>query len=1408
MGRFAALPGTLRQGPTNAWRSTTARVRTGGRAAGRLLGAVAGGLGTATRWAGGVLTSAGLGLWSGVRRVGAGLAAGARGVRMGVASAWRGADRLRHTVVTAIRLNLPLRTYPRALLSTGSALLTGWMAGLLTTGATAAWSDPRWWVLGAGVTGFIRAVWTPKQIRAPTRTALARAWASGAVTRIATAVGLGFGTGAITLWLTQPSALTTLLASTIGSGAVAFRTVLRRQLRNAERDKDINPRRTAWRSAILAVGVSGGYKLIDLLVPHSASPLVLGLVSAGAVLASIVSSGVQNKDLGLSELAKAGIAGPLAFGVVWFTPILDQHLSGGVGSWWSAVLGSAIAVSANTPIADYSVAWGGRRLAEHSSDRRKATTPSTRLKDLIRYLRAQRFRYDAENISTVDNRMLPWKAANSVLGGLASALVSHAWFGWPATLPYVLAQAGVVTVGVWASGRIRDWLEHRRNYDGYQSARVMRHPKRASLATGPRPWHHTRTYRRALRTLLDELGIPYAGRHPVLTTELAGQVATALVQVLTNAVPEPETWWSELAETGVIDPGVLAEYRAAEAARREQHRRIVAVAVHVLANEPALVDAPLELLVEYGRFATTELLGFSKTVLNQLITEPELRALAGTPDTTWPALLADLTAERNTARAEFLAGPRTALLNSIIAHYSEHDPGNENLVRAYLARRMVQREQHREDTRQVPTEPLPVLIELFDQRRRSARDNDQTQLEAAMRLLRASADLTEELRLSWFGRAQAQVPWDTGMNTVLNTGRISSPVSPGTPLQVLLLIAGRPNPVTPRGLATQFGGTAEDWAPTLRALHAMGALVTDGDGYRAAEELRTLWRAAEPKLRQALRTDPAPLPGGAALAPLTGDTLSPHGPPAQAAFPALLRLLEDGAMARRHWRDGWVDDAGIAGRWLRGLGYRARHPASRIDWEPEHSSPGQLARAGRWMRAELGASRLRGSVPVSRQRALRAPVRAVLRADRAYLRLRLAAIDALRDWSDGSGSRDDWLRALSRLQGAQAERVRAYLSLAETAEDALTALNDIDAHAYQVERTLRRARRLLGDAPGADQTPSSPTAMLREAIADLRAAHRQLDAAAEHTSAYGGAAANAKHALEREHQAQDYARSARLDRGQGGFYLMLQASHAADELSLAYPTLALVDATPGTMYANQVRGAASRTMRGRGNQENQDSVDLVELPNGVAAVLADGLGNAAGSREAASAAVRAAIRYLRTTTGGNPQLNARAAFRNAASTLVTAAARADAAVTLDALPATTLLVAQLVTTPGRAVEVTLGWLGDTRAYLLPSTGTGARELTTDHTHTGELGGQLTRWLAADHTPEPQLHTERAEPGLLVLATDGGWSHLGSSAEMAELLTPDAYNNPELAAEELTRAAQAAGAGDDITITVISIPPSS
>jgi serine/threonine protein phosphatase PrpC len=1395
----------VRQGPTNAWKSVRTRVRRGGKAAGRMLGTAAGGLWTATRWAGGVLASAGLGVWSGVRWVAHGLAAGARGVGTGLAWVWHGADRLRHAVVTATKLNLPLRSYPKALLSTGSALLSGWMAGMLTTSAVGGWTDPRWWLLSAGATGFVRAVWTPKQIRAPTSTALSKARASGAVTRIATALGIGFGIGAITLWLTQPPELTTLLAATIGSGASAFRTVLRRQLRGG---KDISPRRTAWRAALLAVSVSGGYKLIGLLVPHSASPLVLGLVSAGAVLASIISSGVQNKDLGLSELAKAVIAGPLAFGVAWFTPILDQHLSGGLGTWWAAVLGSAIAVSANTPIADYSVAWGGRRLAEHTSDRPKATTPSTRLKDLIRYLRAQRFRYDAENISTVDNRILPWKAANPVLGGLASAMISHAWFGWPTTLPHVLAQAGVVTVGVWASGRIRDWLEHRRNYDGGQSPRVMRNPKRASLASGPRSWHHTRAYRRALRTLLDELAVPYSGRHPELTTELAGQVATALVQVLTNPVPEPETWWSELAGAGVVDPGVLAEYRAAEAVRREQHRRIVAVAVQVLASDPALVDAPLGLLVEGGRFATTELLGFTKTVLNQLLTEPELRALAGTPDTTWPALLADLTAERNAGRAEFLAGPRTALLNSIIAYYSEHDPGNENLVRAYLARRMVQREQHREDTRKVPTEPLPVLIELFDQRRRSARDNDQTQLEGAMGLLQATAELTEELRLSWFGRIQAQVPWDIGINSAIDAApgdQISSPVSQGTALQVLLLIAGRPNPVTARGLATQFGGTAEDWTPTLRALHAMGALVTDGDGYRATEELRTLWRAAEPKLRRALRTDPAPLPGGAALAPLTGDTLSPHSPPARAAYPALRRLLEDGAMARRHWRDGWVDDAGIAGWWLRGLGYRARHPASRIDWEPEHSGPGQLARAGRWLRTELGASRRRGSVPVSRQRALHASARAVLRADRAYLRLRLAAIDArLRD---GSGPPDAWLRALSPLQGAQAERVRAYLDLAGTADDALAALKDVDAHAYQVERTLRRARRILGDAPGADQAPSSPTAMLRKAITDLRAEHRRLDAA-EDPLARADAEADAKRALEREHQAQAYARSAALDRGQGGFWLMLQASQAADALSLAYPTLALVDATPGTMHANQVRGAASRTVRGRGNQENQDAVGLAELPNGVAAALADGLGNATGSRQAAHAAVRAAIRYLRTTAGGNPQANAQTAFRDAVRQLMNDAADTDAAVTLDALPATTLLVAQLISTPGRPVEVTLGWVGDTRAYLLPSTGTGARELTTDHTYTGELGTQLTRWLAADHTPEPQLHTEQVEPGLLVLATDGGWSHLGSPDTMAELLIPGAYHDPALAAEELTRAAQAGGAGDDITITVISIPPSS
>jgi serine/threonine protein phosphatase PrpC len=342
--------------------------------------------------------------------------------------------------------------------------------------------------------------------------------------------------------------------------------------------------------------------------------------------------------------------------------------------------------------------------------------------------------------------------------------------------------------------------------------------------------------------------------------------------------------------------------------------------------------------------------------------------------------------------------------------------------------------------------------------------------------------------------------------------------------------------------------------------------------------------------------------------------------------------------------------------------------------------------------------------------------------------------------------------------------------------------------------------------------------MLEASLSELRAVHQRLEATRGNDGEHSAAQREAKRVLERATQALAYARSAGLRRTRGirvgslmvsGFQAMLAVSVAADELRLAYPALPRVEVNPGSLHPHRVAGAGSRSVRGRGNRDNQDSVALARTNAAILAALADGLGTAADSRSAAITVTRIALHHLRANAGADPQENIRAAFRAVVRELAVTVIDSDAATTLDPLPAATLLLAQLTTPKLGDPELTLGWVGDTRAYLLPRPGgkavTGARRLTVDDTYSGELGGQLTRWLAADSAPVPTVTTVPAEPGLVVLATDGAWSHLGTPAEMAQLLPAAAWTDPDLAAEILTGAARAGGSTDDTTVAVIMVP---
>jgi serine/threonine protein phosphatase PrpC len=140
-------------------------------------------------------------------------------------------------------------------------------------------------------------------------------------------------------------------------------------------------------------------------------------------------------------------------------------------------------------------------------------------------------------------------------------------------------------------------------------------------------------------------------------------------------------------------------------------------------------------------------------------------------------------------------------------------------------------------------------------------------------------------------------------------------------------------------------------------------------------------------------------------------------------------------------------------------------------------------------------------------------------------------------------------------------------------------------------------------------------------------------------------------------------------------------------------------------------------------------------------------------------------------------------------------------------------------------EITVAWVGDSRAYWLATAGAAepARLLTADHSWAAEMvtagvldtatamaddrAHAITRWLGADSAPEPGVVTLRpVGSGVLLLCSDGLWNYLPDAQELAAVTLPKIEKGTGTlnAAAALTAVALDAGGGDNVTAVVIPI----
>jgi serine/threonine protein phosphatase PrpC len=242
--------------------------------------------------------------------------------------------------------------------------------------------------------------------------------------------------------------------------------------------------------------------------------------------------------------------------------------------------------------------------------------------------------------------------------------------------------------------------------------------------------------------------------------------------------------------------------------------------------------------------------------------------------------------------------------------------------------------------------------------------------------------------------------------------------------------------------------------------------------------------------------------------------------------------------------------------------------------------------------------------------------------------------------------------------------------------------------------------------------------------------------------------------------------------------------------------------------------AAGVTDRGLHHPHNEDALFLAAPRRGLAvAVVCDGVSSSSNAQAAATAATEASGRVLLGAIRGD-----------ANGALVRAAAAAqDAVVVVPKIgegeaPSCTFVA--VVLNDG---ELTVGWLGDSRAYWFGAGGN--RRLTTDDSwaadqvahgnlseeeaEAAEEAHSITRWLGAD-APDivPHLvHEQLSGPGSILVCSDGLWNYASTVHQLAALLADRVQGStPISTAQHLTEFARDAGGHDNITVVLLAADP--
>lgn len=251
-------------------------------------------------------------------------------------------------------------------------------------------------------------------------------------------------------------------------------------------------------------------------------------------------------------------------------------------------------------------------------------------------------------------------------------------------------------------------------------------------------------------------------------------------------------------------------------------------------------------------------------------------------------------------------------------------------------------------------------------------------------------------------------------------------------------------------------------------------------------------------------------------------------------------------------------------------------------------------------------------------------------------------------------------------------------------------------------------------------------------------------------------------------------------------------------------------------------GVAGVSDKGLRHHRNEDAMALrvtadpdgSDQPEHVVAVVCDGVSTSDRPDDAAKAAADAAADLLLEAARAGTDVED--ATRDAVGAALAAVIGLTGTETVSNAPACTFVSAVVV---GGAV--TVGWVGDSRAYWLAEDTSFCVTVDDSWAQRMVSSGQLTEaeaaadprshaliaWLGADAgTVDPHVRTIRPDgPGAVVVCSDGLWNYLSDAEKLASAALPNAMEAPFTAATELTALAIERGGHDNVTVVVVPFP---